>query len=149
MCNLKFTLLILGAFLSVGALMAADETVKSKSTATRAEPETAKAPEAASGQTEVPDYKIAPLDTLDIRVFLDKDVTGEYKVAASGSVSLPLVKKVPVAGLTASQVEEELEQSLGVYIVDPQVTVTVKSYRKRTVSVFGEVRRPTTVEVPV
>lgn len=148
MCNIKFPLLPLCAFLWISALMAADETEKKKSAATGTEQAVAKAPEPASAQPEVPDYKIAPLDTLDIRVFLDKDVTGEYKVAASGSVSLPLVKKVKVAGLTSSQVEEELEKSLGVYLVDPQVTVTVKSYRKRTVSVFGEVRHPTTLEVP-
>src|SRR5688500_16634792 len=62
---------------------------------------------------DAPDYKIAPLDTLQVRVFLEDALTGEYKVAASGSVTLPLLKRVDVVGLTANQAEERIEGLLG------------------------------------
>lgn len=101
------------------------------------------------GLPDSDDYKIAPLDTLQVRVFLEDTLTGEYKVAASGSVTLPLLKRVEVVGLTANQAEERIEKLLGQdFLVEPQVSVTVKSYRKRSVTILGEVKQGTSIELP-
>src|SRR4051812_5025207 len=84
------------------------------------------------------DYKIAPLDILSIDVFNEKDLTKEQlRVSAQGEISFPLLVKVPVAGKTPAQVEDLMQDLLGKdYLVNPHVTVTVKTYRTRTVDVL-------------
>ena len=45
--------------------------------------------------------------------------------------------------------EELLKEKLGKdYLVDPQVIVTVKEYRTRTVSVIGQVNKPGVIALP-
>jgi polysaccharide export outer membrane protein len=96
------------------------------------------------------DYKIAPQDILVIDVFGEKDLSNrEFRVSANGDISFPLIGEVKVANLTASQVNKKLVELLkDGYFVDPQVTVAVKEYSKRLVSVFGEVYKPGAIELP-
>jgi polysaccharide export outer membrane protein len=98
---------------------------------------------------EISDYKITGGDKLFIDVFGEKDLQREVAVSASGEISFPLLGTVKVDGLTAVQLEAKLKAELGKdYLVDPQVTVTLKDYRKRTVTVMGQVGQPGIVELP-
>lgn len=97
---------------------------------------------------EVLDYKIAALDIIMINVFGEKDLSGEFKVSPKGEVTVHLVGKIKMAGLTTSEVETLLKEKLGEdYLRDPQVIVSVKDHAKRFVSVYGQVNRPGTVEL--
>jgi len=104
--------------------------------------------DAASAQT-VSDRKISALDILIIEVFGEKELSVERRVQAGGTISFPLLGSVEVAGRTPSQVEGLLKEKLGAdYLVDPEVTVMVKEYRSRTVSVMGKVMRGGAIELP-
>lgn len=95
------------------------------------------------------DRKIAPSDLLSIEVYGDKDLTVERRVEQSGFISYPLLTNVEVANKTTVQVAELLTQMLADgYLRKPHVTVTVKEYRSRTVSVMGAVQRPGAYELP-
>ena len=48
-------------------------------------------------------YKIAPMDTLNVKVFRMPDLTGDYEVDLTGQISLPLIGSVSAADLTTSQ----------------------------------------------
>lgn len=97
---------------------------------------------------EVVDYKIAPLDIVVINVFGEKDLSGEFKVSPKGEVTVHLVGKVKMAGLTTSEAEDLLKEKLGEdFLRDPQVIVAVKDHAKRFVSVYGQVNRPQAVEL--
>ena len=97
---------------------------------------------------DVLDYKIAPLDIVMINVFGEKDLSGEFKVSPIGEVTVHLIGKVKMAGLTTSEVETLLKGRLGEdYLRDPQVIVAVKDHAKRFVSVYGQVNRPQAVEL--
>ena len=88
-------------------------------------------------------YKIGPLDVLDISVFQVPDLTKTVQVADTGTINLPLVGEIPVAGRTAQEVERDLTARLGTkYLQDPQVTVYVKNYNSAQVTIDGAVRRP-------
>jgi len=88
-------------------------------------------------------YKIGPLDVLDISVFKVPELSQTVQVADIGTVNLPLVGEVPAAGSTARNLEKSLEKKLGTkYLQNPQVTVNIKQYNSRRVTVEGSVKKP-------
>ncbi len=90
------------------------------------------------------DYRIGALDTIDITVFQEPDLSKKaIQVDASGRLALPLVGTVAAKGKTASELSRELELLFGErYLRDPQVTVTVAGSVSQKVSIQGEVTEP-------
>ena len=88
-------------------------------------------------------YKIGPLDVLDISVFKVPELARSVQVADAGTINLPLVGEVQAAGRTASDLERDLAKKLGSkYLQSPQVTVYVKEYNSRRVTIEGAVKKP-------
>lgn len=88
------------------------------------------------------DYKIAPMDTLTIKVFKADDLSGDYSVDLAGHVSLPLVGEVEAANLTTGQLDEKLTQLLGQkYYQHPDVSVAIKQSTAHVVTVDGAVNQ--------
>ena len=100
------------------------------------------APSTAS--TTVSDYRIGALDTLDVSVYQEPDLSAKaLQVDASGQIALPLVGTVSAMGKTPAELSRELERTLGSkYLRNPQVTVTVAASVSQKVSVQGEVAEP-------
>jgi polysaccharide export outer membrane protein len=89
------------------------------------------------------EYVIGPLDTLDISVFNEAEITSKgTTVDAVGNVALPLIGRVHVTGLTATQLSTQLEQAYDRYYVRPQITVAVTSSVSQRVTVQGDVEEP-------
>ena len=87
-------------------------------------------------------YKIAPMDTLNVKVFRMPDLTGDYEVDLTGQISLPLIGSVAAADLTTAQVDDVLTRRLGEkYLENPDVSVGIKSSTRRSVTVDGAVNR--------
>lgn len=114
--------------------------------------QTAGASPAASGlpnaappfQATTDDYRIGPLDKLNITVFQVKDLTQEaVQVDGSGQVSLPLIGNVMAAGKTTQELAIEIADRLrGKYLQSPQVSVWVQEAVSQKVTVDGAVREP-------
>jgi hypothetical protein len=76
------------------------------------------------------DYKIAPMDTLTIKVFKADDLSGDYSVDLGGHISLPLVGQVEAANLTTAQLDSKLRELLGQkYFEHPDVSVAIAAAR--------------------
>ena len=71
------------------------------------------APDATPVATLDEDYKIAPLDTLHVSVFQVADLTGDYEVDLTGTISLPLIGNVKAVDLTTHQLDDKITQLLG------------------------------------
>jgi polysaccharide biosynthesis/export protein len=101
-------------------------------------------PASTTTETATGDYKIGPLDTLDVTVFQEPDLSAKaIEVDTTGNISLPLIGSVEAKGKTASELAKELEASFGTkYLRNPQVTVTVDSSVSQKVSIQGEVVQP-------
>jgi len=99
---------------------------------------------AASSDTALADYRIGALDTLDVTVFEEPDLSAKaIEVDASGQIALPLVGSVQAKGKTASELASELEKLFGAkYLRNPEVTVSVASSVSQKVSIQGEVVQP-------
>lgn len=90
------------------------------------------------------DLRIRSGDLLHVSVFGATEFDSEVRVAENGSVTLPLLDQVLVAGMTAAQFTQDLKNRLvgGGYFNDPLVSVTIKEYAAEGVSVLGEVQKP-------
>jgi len=88
------------------------------------------------------DYRIGPKDLLEITVFELPELNQTARVAEDGSITLSLLGKVEVAGLTAQELEQRLSVLLGEKYTTggAHVTVFIKEHQK--VSVIGAVGRP-------
>jgi len=88
-------------------------------------------------------YKIGPQDVLDISVFKVPELSRSVQVADVGTINLPLVGEVKAAGRTARELEQDLAKKLGAkYLQSPQVTVYVKEFNSRRVTIDGAVKKP-------
>lgn len=88
-----------------------------------------------------PDYKLDAGDRIDVNVFGEDNLSGEYEVDQAGIVSLPLAGRVRVASLTTQEAERAIAQRLSQgFVAKPNVTVSVVRYRP--FYVLGEVARP-------
>jgi polysaccharide export outer membrane protein len=88
-------------------------------------------------------YKIGPGDVIEISVFGVSELSGTMEVGESGNLQLPLLGETAVAGKTVEELQEDLTSKLGAqYLQNPQVRVTVKEYKSRTVIVSGDINTP-------
>ena len=93
-----------------------------------------------------PDTTLGPGDVFDVRVYGEKDLSSTFRVASDGTIEFPLLGTVSVLGLTPSEIAKAIEQGLRdeEYLKKPQVTIFVKEYNSKKVSVFGQVKKPGT-----
>lgn len=88
------------------------------------------------------DYKIAPMDTLTVKVFRVEDLSGDYTVDLLGNISMPLIGDVNAAGRTPDQLKDMLVEKLGSkYLEHPDISVAIKSSAGRNLTVDGAVNR--------
>ena len=86
-------------------------------------------------------YRLGAGDKLQIDVFNQQDLTGQYVLDGSGRFSMHLIGSVKAQGLTAPQLETQLVERLKPdYLVNPRVSVRVLSYRP--FYIIGEVGKP-------
>ena len=92
--------------------------------------------------TSDPNYVIGAQDVLDIDVWKEAELTRSVPVRPDGKISLPLLNDVQAAGLTPTQLSEEITTALKKFITDPQVTVIVAQINSQRVYILGEMTRP-------
>ena len=87
-------------------------------------------------------YKIAPMDTLTVKIFKMPDLSGDYEVDLAGRISMPLIGEVAAHDLTTAQLDDALTRRLGEkYLENPDVSVGIKSSTRRNVTVDGAVNK--------
>lgn len=92
---------------------------------------------------ESSEYIIGPKDLLEISVFGLEELNTTARVSEDGMITLPLLGELEVADLTKSEVEKKLTRLFEEkYLKNPQVTVFIKEYRSRMVSILGAVNKP-------
>lgn len=90
------------------------------------------------------EYQIGALDVLTISVFQEKDLSlEEVPVDASGNIIFPLIGQIEVAGKSSAEVSKMIASRLGErFLVNPQVSVLIKTSVSQKVTVDGEVKEP-------
>jgi polysaccharide biosynthesis/export protein len=94
------------------------------------------------GATSDPNYVIGPQDMIDVNVWKEPDISRTVPVRPDGKISLPLLNDVQAAGMTPTQLGNQITASLKKYVTNPQVTVIVTAINSQRIYVLGEVTRP-------
>jgi protein involved in polysaccharide export with SLBB domain len=93
-------------------------------------------------------YRLAPNDLLNVTVYDEPDLTAQVRLAGDGTAIFPLVGSVPLGGKTIPQATAILrERYLAGYLVNPQVSLIIQTYAKRSFTVLGQVQRPGSYEI--
>ena len=97
-----------------------------------------------------PDYQylIGPLDSVNIIVWRNPELSMSVPVRPDGRISTPLVEDLPALGRNPAQLARDLEKALSKFIRDPVVTVIVSSFNGPTseqIRIIGEAARPQAV----
>lgn len=99
-------------------------------------------------QETISDYRVGPKDLLEIRVQDIPELNVERRVLDSGAIDLPLLGQVPVSGNTSMDIRDRLTALLmAKYVNQAYVTVIVKEYANRPITILGGVARPGTLNI--
>lgn len=102
----------------------------------------------AASQPSVASYQLGPGDVLEVSIWGYPDLTRQVAVASDGQIALPLIGSIFATGTSIQRLRTLLAKAYAEYILDPQVTVLIKEFRKVRVSMLGQVIRPGTYELP-
>lgn len=88
--------------------------------------------------------KLGVGDAVRVTVFQQPDLTIETRISERGTISMPLIGEVKLAGLSATEAGSHIGGALkrGKFLNNPQVHVALTTLRSRQVSVLGMVARP-------
>jgi protein involved in polysaccharide export with SLBB domain len=94
-----------------------------------------------------PDEQLGVDDVFEVRVYDEPELTGPFRVAGDGSINYPFVGRMIIAGLRSGDLEQQIATKLkeGQFLKNPQVTVMVKEWNSRKISVLGQVQKPGSV----
>lgn len=93
-------------------------------------------------------YKIGALDTLNIQVWRNPELSSTVTVRPDGRISSPLVEDLVAAGRSPAELAREIEKALAKFIRDPVVTVLVSGFQgvySEQIRIVGEATRPQAV----
>lgn len=93
------------------------------------------------GADEAGSYRLGAGDKVQIDVFNQPDLTGEYTLDGNGRFTMHLIGKVSAANLTPTELEALLVSKLKPdYLVNPRVSVRMQNFRP--FYIMGEVKNP-------
>jgi protein involved in polysaccharide export with SLBB domain len=89
------------------------------------------------------DFPIGPGDVLTISVSeVDELQRQQLRVASDGTIGLPLIGTMEVAGMSENDLRAAIAQRLLVFMKFPRVELFVERYQARDVAVVGAVQKP-------
>ncbi len=96
-----------------------------------------------SGQSY--EYQIGAKDLLEISVFEVPELNITVRVSENGMVTLPLLGEIKAEGLNRAELEKEIAVRLEKnYLKNAQVTIFIKEFQSKKISVMGAVKDPGT-----
>jgi polysaccharide export outer membrane protein len=89
------------------------------------------------------EYRIGSKDLLEIKVVELPELNLAVRVSEDGSITLPLIGRVEVGGMTKDAAERKIAALLAEkYVNNPQVSVFIKEYQSNRVALIGAVKTP-------
>ena len=99
-----------------------------------------------SGQSY--EYQIGAKDLLEISVFEVPELNITVRVSENGMVTLPLLGEIKAEGLNRADLEKKIATMLEKnYLKNAQVTIFIKEFQSKKISVMGAVKTPGMVDL--
>ncbi len=92
----------------------------------------------------VDDYQLGAGDFVQIVVWKNEEVSGNFRVRPDGKFSMPLIGDILADGSTTDGVSMQVEQKLKLFIEAPYVSTIVVEAASNRIYILGEVANPGT-----
>lgn len=94
-------------------------------------------------------YRLRPLDLLEVKIFQEPDLDKVVKISADGSIVMPLIGQVYLAGLSVQDAQQRIKELYEKdYLVTAFATILIVEYSAQRVHVIGQVFRNGEVRFP-
>jgi protein involved in polysaccharide export with SLBB domain len=92
---------------------------------------------------------LGPGDLFEVRVYNEKELTGNYQVGPDGTISFPFLGVLTVSGKDTRTIAREIAEQLetGGYLKGPYVSVVLQESVSKRISVLGAVAKPGTLQL--
>lgn len=87
-------------------------------------------------------YIIGVQDVINVRVWRERDLSGDFVVRPDGRISLPLAGEIEADGITPNQLKTRIVEALSNYMNRPEVTLEVRRVNSKRYFISGEINRP-------
>ncbi|MCL7488978.1 MAG: polysaccharide export protein [Desulfobulbaceae bacterium] len=95
----------------------------------------------------ITDYILGSGDLITITVFESDELNTETRISSRGDLAMPLLGRVHIEGLTASEAEKKIEQALTEnFMHTAHVSLFVKERMNQQITLVGAVKQPGTFE---
>lgn len=92
-------------------------------------------------------YRLQPGDSIDVRYRVTPEFDSTAALQPDGSVSLPLVGRLELAGQTMEEATAAIRVKASERLREPEIIVLLRDYTKPTYTVAGEVGKPGTFDL--
>lgn len=97
-------------------------------------------------EVSIEDTTLGAGDVFEIKVYRQEELSGVFEVSPECNVAFPLLGTIEVCGKSPPEIGRDVRDGLADgYLKNPQVSVLVKEYRSKKVSVFGQVKKTGTL----
>jgi hypothetical protein len=87
----------------------------------------------------IPEYRIGPLDELQINSHVGDQVSGTtVTVNSRGRISYSFIDDLDVAGLTSSELDHLLTKRLSGFVRHPRIDILVQKFKSKSAMALGE-----------
>jgi polysaccharide export outer membrane protein len=94
-------------------------------------------------------YVLKVSDVIEVDVYQERDLNKSVRIEGDGTVSLALVGRVKLAGMTVGEGKSLITDLYNRdYLVDPQISLLVVSFSPKIIHILGSVRAPGVVNIP-
>lgn len=87
-------------------------------------------------------YIIGIQDVIGVRVWRERDLSGDFVVRPDGKISMPLAGEIEADGITPDQLKNRIVNALSHYLNRPEVMLEVRQVNSKRCYISGEVNRP-------
>ena len=145
----RLILLLISCLLACSSAMRAQDSGASASSSGASSSSAGSASSGGVGMIVGSNYVLKPSDVIEIEVYQEQDLNKTVRIEGDGTVSLALVGKIKVAGMTVAESKSLITNLYNRdYLVDPQISVLVVSFSPKVIRILGSVNRPGVVEIP-
>lgn len=81
-------------------------------------------------------------DEVELSVYRHDDLSKKVRIPPDGINTFPLIGEIPTRGISIHQLRKNIKESLSVYVVDPQVSLEITSFKGQKIFILGEVNMP-------
>jgi polysaccharide export outer membrane protein len=91
------------------------------------------------------DYLVGAGDLIEVVVWKNPEVSGEFRVRPDGKFSMPLVGDILAVGMTTDVVSMQVEKKLKLFIDTPFISTIVRETTSNRIYILGEVKNQASI----